>query len=224
MFTCLLNAEHDNDGQILLVCTSVVMYEEQQSCTLDAATFLRAPNCVWLVLMVFVCLKKTSCKIKFNEMCIICLICYTDIWHYAEKLLAWHCSTRVVVYLMYLVHPDLPDPHMQIVHISLHILHITGVQQVPCIVTWITFWTKQRLMNNPFVSPHNFQSTWGIYHRNEWPVCKIWSSDHAVDESNLLRSSSVMSRKWLPTIWRNTLPTIFTAWWFNSFCFQQRRN
>jgi len=43
VFTCLLKAEHGNDGQILLVCTSVVMCEEQHSCILDAATFLRAP-------------------------------------------------------------------------------------------------------------------------------------------------------------------------------------
>lgn len=46
MFTCLLNAEHDNDGQILLVCTSVVMCEEQQTCMLDADMFLKAPVCV----------------------------------------------------------------------------------------------------------------------------------------------------------------------------------
>jgi hypothetical protein len=37
---------------------------------------------------------------------------------------------------VYLVHSDLPDPHMQIVHIPLHILQILGVQQVPCIMTW----------------------------------------------------------------------------------------
>jgi len=65
-------------------------------------------------------------------MCIICLICYSDIRHYAEKLLAWHCPTRVVVYLM---HPDLSDPHMESVHIPLHILHIVGVLQVPCIMS-----------------------------------------------------------------------------------------
>jgi len=58
--------------------------------------------------------EKLPGKVKFNEMYVICSICYSDIGHYAEKLLVWHCPTRVVVYL---VHPDLPDPHMQIVHI-----------------------------------------------------------------------------------------------------------
>lgn len=74
--------------------------------------------------MLFVCLKKTSGKAKFNEICIICSLCYSDMLHYAEKLLAWHCPTRVIVYL---VHPDLPDTHVQIVHIPLHVLCILDV-------------------------------------------------------------------------------------------------
>jgi hypothetical protein len=54
-FTCLLNAEHGNDIQILLVCTSVVMCEENQSSILDTATFLRAQIvCFWCGLYSFV--------------------------------------------------------------------------------------------------------------------------------------------------------------------------
>ena len=94
--------------------------------------FLGPQLCVISVDGIRFCLKNTSRKVKFNETCIICSICYSDIWHYAEKLLAWHCPTMVVVYL---VHLDLPDPHVQIVHIPLHILHILGVQQGPCIMT-----------------------------------------------------------------------------------------
>jgi len=75
-------------------------------------------------------------------MCTIWSFCYSDIWHYAEKLFAWHCPTSVIVYL---VHPDLRDPHMQIVHIPLHILHILGDLQVPCIMTWTYISDKTKI-------------------------------------------------------------------------------
>jgi hypothetical protein len=75
-------------------------------------------------------------------MCTIWSLCYSDLWHYTEKLLAWHCPTRVIVYL---VHPHLPDTHMQVVQIPLHILHILGVQQVPCIMTWTYISDKTKI-------------------------------------------------------------------------------
>jgi len=87
---------------------------------------------------------------------------------------------------------------------------LTHFTYIGCSARSMHYQTKQGLMNRPVVSPHNFQSTWGVYHGNEWPVCKIWSSEHGVDESNQLRSSAITTRKWLPTIWRNTLPKQFT--------------